>query len=175
MMAKILTAFFSMTGETYANGHIIDLEKGYTQIAAEYIHEIVGGDLFHIEQIRECSSDHMKMINEAKEEIENNERPSLKACPESLSAYDTIILAYPNWWNTLPMPVVTFLTTYNFSGKTIIPFNTSGGGGFGRSIDAIRTYASGAVVKGGMTVPGTQVESSKAKIQQWAQEQMELF
>ena len=170
-MANILTAFFSMTGETYANGKIINLEKGYTHIAAEYIQQAIGGDLFHIEQVRTYSADHMKMIQEAKEELESDARPELKQYPESLDKYGTVILAFPNWWNTLPMPVVTFLTKYDFSGKKIIPFNTSGGGGFGRSVADIKKYAPGAEVTDGMTVPGTKVEASKAQIQEWASAQ----
>ena len=69
-MAKVLTAFFSMTGETYANGGVVNLDKGYTQIAAEYINDAIGGDLFHIEQVREYSSDHFQMIEEAKAECQ---------------------------------------------------------------------------------------------------------
>ena len=170
-MANVLTAFFSMTGETYANGGIVNLDKGYTQIAAEYINEAIGGDLFHIEQVREYSPDHFQMIEEAKAELQADARPELKSFPESIVDYDTVILAFPNWWNTLPMPVVTFLTSLDFTGKKIIPFNTSGGGGFGNSIAVIRKYASGATVIDGMTVPGTQVEASKAKIQEWAKSQ----
>ena len=167
-MANVLTAFFSMTGETYANGSVVNLDKGFTHIAAVYIQEAVGGDLFHIEQVRGYSADHFKMIEEAKEELQSDARPELKQYLENIDHYDTIILAFPNWWNTLPMPVVTFLTKYDLTGKMIIPFNTSGGGGFGKSINAIKKYASGAVVKDGLTVPGTQVESSKTRIQEWA-------
>lgn len=171
-MANILIAFFSMTGETYAGGGVVNLDKGYTHIAAEYIQEAIGGDLFHIEQVREYSSDHFKMIDEAKAELQGDERPELKAYLEGIEKYDTIILAFPNWWNTLPMPVVTFMTRYDFSGMTIIPFNTSGGGGFGNSIAAIRKYAPGAKVTDGLTVPGTQVEANKARIQEWAKAQI---
>lgn len=170
-MANVLTAFFSMTGETYANGSVVNLDKGFTHIAAEYIQEAVGGDLFHIEQVREYSADHFKMIEEAKEELQSDARPELKQYPENIDQYSIIILAFPNWWNTLPMPVVTFLTKYDLTGKTIIPFNTSGGGGFGKSINAIKKYAPGALVKDGLTVPGTQVESSKIRIQEWAKAQ----
>lgn len=170
-MAKLLTAFFSMSGETYASGKIIDLDKGYTQLAAEYIQEAIGGDLFRIEQVRTYSADHMKMIYEAKEELDSDARPELKQYPDGIEEYDTVILAFPNWWNTLPMPVVTFLTRYDFSGKKIIPFNTSGGGGFGRSVADIKKYAPGAEVAEGMTVPGTKVEASKTQIQDWAKAQ----
>lgn len=137
-MSNVLTAFFSMTGETYADGGVVNLQKGFTHLAAEYIQEAIGGDLFHIEQVREYSADHFKMIDEAKEELQGDERPELKAYPESIEGYDKVVLAYPNWWNTLPMPVVTFMTHFDFTGKRIIAFNTSGGGGFGNSVKQSR-------------------------------------
>ena len=127
---------------------------------------------YDIEQVRTYSADHMKMIYEAKEELDSDARPELKQYPDGIEEYDTVILAFPNWWNTLPMPVVTFLTRYDFSGKKIIPFNTSGGGGFGRSVADIKKYAPGAEVAEGMTVPGTKVEASKTQIQDWAKAQV---
>ena len=54
-----------------------------------------------------------------------------------MSQYDTILLGYPNWWASIPMPVATFLEEYDFSGKTIIPFCSHGGGRFGQSLTAI--------------------------------------
>lgn len=173
-MANILTAFFSLSGETYADGATINLEKGFTHTASEYIQEAAGGDLFHIEQVREYSSDHFEMIEEAKSELQADERPELKSFIDDISSYDTVFLGYPNWWNTLPMPVVTFLTHYDWSGKKIIPFCTSGGGGFGKSVDAIRKYCPGADVTEGLTIPGTQVETSKQKIKDWAAKQIKV-
>ena len=109
---KILTVFFSMKGETIAPGmKVVDLEKGHTNVAAEYIQQAVGGDLFEIETVKTYIADHMKMIYEAKEELEKGVRPELKAYPDNFDDYDTVFLGYPNWWNTLPMPVVSFLAT----------------------------------------------------------------
>lgn len=167
-MAKILTAFFSMSGETYADGGVINLEKGFTHMAAEFIQEAVGGDMFRIEQVRVYSTDHFKMIQEAKEELNSDARPELKRDLDSLEDYDTVFLGFPNWWNTLPMPVVTFLTRHDFTGKRIIPFNTNGGGGFGKSLNAIEKYAGGAQIAEGLTVHGTRVEDSEMTIKQWA-------
>ena len=167
-MSNILIAYFSMSGETYADGTIVNLDKGFTNIAADYIHDAIGGEMFHIEQVREYSQDHFQMIEEAKRELRDHETPELKAYIGSIADFDTIVLMYPNWWNTLPMPVVTFLTKYDLSGKRIIPFNTSGGGGFGKSIEAIKQYAPKAEVADGLTVVGTKVTNSKKLIQEWA-------
>ena len=171
-MAKILIAFFSMTGETHADGEIIKLEKGFTQMAAEYVHEAVGGDLFHIRRIRKYSEDHDTMLNEAKAEIQNKETPKLKEYLDSIEKYDIIFLAYPNWWYSLPGPVATFLTHYNFRGKKIIPLNTSGGGGFADSYDEIEMLARGAQIARGMTIPGAKVERKEQEIKDWAKAQV---
>lgn len=168
-MAKILTAFFSMTGETWADGGIVNLDKGFTQIAAETVQEAVGGDLFRIEQTRTYAKDHFEMIAEAKVEWQNNERPKLKAFCDNLADYDTVFLGFPNWFGTLPNPVLTFLEHDDWTGKRIIPFVTSGGGGFKHALDALAKSVGGADIDpNGLELLGTQVEASKDKIAAWA-------
>lgn len=173
-MAKVITVFFSMTGQTWAgNGGVIDLKKGFTNIAAEYIQEAVGGDLFQIEQVRQYSKDHFTMINEAKEEFQNHERPALKAFCENLDDYDTVFLGFPNWWGTVPMPVLTFLEHYDWSGKRIIPFVTSGGSGFANALKDIAASAKGAIIDpDGLAIQGVKVSESKDLIQKWALERL---
>lgn len=166
---KILTVYFSMKGETITpDMKIVNLKKGHTAAAAEFINEAVGGDLFEIETEKTYLKDHMKMIYEAKEEIDNDVHVELKAYPESINAYDVIFLGYPNWWATLPMPVVTFLEHFDWSGKRIIPFNTSEGSGAGRSLQKIRTLCRGAEIDSVYELRGSQVDSKKTEIQTWA-------
>ena len=95
---SILTVFFSMKGETItANMTVENLSKGHTAVAAEYINEAVGGDMFEIETVKTYIADHMQMIYEAKDELQQGIRPELKRYPDSLDVYDTIFLGYPNW------------------------------------------------------------------------------
>lgn len=169
----ILTAFFSMTGQTYADGGVIDLDKGFTNMAAEYIQEAVGGDLYRIEQARSYSPNHFDMIREAKIEYRNKERPPLKGFLDSIDGYDTVFLCYPNWWGTVPMPLLTFVEHYDWTGKRIVPFVTSAGTGFGRSLRDVQTSAKDATIDPeGLAVLGTKVESSKARIQEWARKRI---
>lgn len=166
-----------MTGQTWADGGIVDLKKGFTNIAAEYIQQTAGGDLFHIEQTRIYSKDHFKMIEEAKEEWQKGARPELKSFldEEKFSGYDTVFLGFPNWWGTVPMPVLTFLEHYDWSGKKIIPFVTSGGSGFAKSLNDIKKSAKGAeILSNGLSVIGTQVEKSKTRIQEWAKKAVSI-
>ena len=168
-MTKILTVFYSLKGETIAPGmKIVNLKKGHTAVAAEFIQKEVGSDLFELETVKTYIADHMKMIYEAKEELEKGIRPELKSYP-NIDKYDIIFLGFPNWWDTLPMPVAGFLEHYDWSGKRIIPFVTSGGGGFGKSIEDLKKICVGAIVEeNGGAFLGHEVETSEEKISVWA-------
>ena len=170
-MAKILTVYYSLAGETIAPSmKIVNLEKGHTAVAAEYIQKAVGGDIFEIETVKTYIEDHMKMIYEAKEELEKGIRPELKGFAD-ISSYDTIFIGFPNWWNTMPMPVFTFLEHYDWNGKRIIPFVTSGGGGFGNSIDDMKKTCKGAEIsENGGEFLGHKVEESEDEISAWAKD-----
>lgn len=169
-----LTVYFSMKGETIAPGmKIVNLEKGHTAVAAEAIHHAVGGDIFEIETIKSYIKDHMKMIYEAKDEIEQGIRPELKSYPDSMDGYDTVFLCYPNWWNTLPMPVLGFIEHFEWSGKRIIPVNTSEGSGAGRSVVRIREVCKGATVDEAYELKGSEVDNKIAEIENWAKNKLQ--
>ena len=169
-MAKILTVYYSLKGQTIAPGmKIVVLEKGHTAVAAEFVQKAVCGDLFEIETVKTYIEDHMKMIYEAKEELEKGVRPELKAFPE-LDKYDTIFIGYPNWWDTMPMPVVTFLEHFDWNGKRIIPFCTSGGGGLGKSVEDMKAICTGAEISDGGHWPGHEVSNSEQVISTWAKQ-----
>ena len=72
--------------------------------------------------------------------------------PESIDEYDVILLGYPNWWASIPMPIASFLEYYDFTGKTIIPFCSHGGGRFGQSLTAIAKLAPNSVMGEGLSV-----------------------
>ena len=170
---SILIAFFSMKGETMdLNMNVINLEKGYTAAAAEFIQEAVGGDLFEIERLEPYPKTHEKITEEAKNEQENDIHPEIKKYPENIDKYDTIFLCYPNWWGILPMPVVTFLEHFEWKGKTIIPFNTSDGSGAGGTRQQICHLCIGADVKKVFETRGYEVNQNKDKIRHWAVSQM---
>ena len=167
-MSKILTVFYSLKGETIAPGmKIVNLEKGHTAVAAEFVRKAVGGDIFEIETVKTYLEDHMKMIYEAKEELEKGIYPELKNYP-SIDEYDTIFLGYPNWWNTIPTPMFNFLGHYDWNGKKIIPFVTSGGSGLGNSVEDIKRLCVGAEVLTGGQFLGHEVETSEQEISNWA-------
>ena len=110
----------------------------------------------------------MKTIQEAKDELEAEIRVEIKGVPDNWESYDTIYLGYPNWWETLPMPVVTFLEQLDWTGKRIIPFCTNEGSGLGKSETAIRSICKGAVVTNGVSFRGHKVKKSEKQITEWA-------
>jgi flavodoxin len=120
---KILIAYFSWGGNT----------RGI----AQQIHQKTGGDIFEIECVTPYSRNYNTCLEEAQRDQRQQARPPLKTHVANMAQYDTIILGYPNWWASIPMPIASFLEEYNLDGKTIIPFCSHGGGRFGQSLTAI--------------------------------------
>jgi flavodoxin len=167
MENKILIAYFSREGNNYVSGNIVNLPVGNTETVAKMIVELTGGDLFKIEPVNPYSKDYTACTKEAQQEQRTNVRPGLKAMPGSISGYDTVILGYPNWWGTMPMPVWTFLEQYDFSGMTILPVCTHEGSGLGKSEADILKLCPGANVKKGLAIQGGSVEKADNMIADW--------
>ena len=89
---------------------------------------------------------------EAQEDQHRQARPELSDHVQNMDEYDIILLGYPNWWASIPMPIASFLEEYDFSGKTIIPFCSHGGGRFGQSLTAIAKLAPDAALGEGLSV-----------------------
>lgn len=162
-----LIAYFSRKNENYVNGTIRNLKTGNTEIAACMIQKFIVGDLFKIEPIQEYSKDYNECIAQAQADQRRDARPELKRYPENMDTYDTIYLGFPNYWNTMPMAVFTFLEHFDFSGKTIRPFCTHEGSGMGVSEKDIRQICPGANVEKGLAIHGGSVTSAKSEILAW--------
>ena len=158
-----LVAYFSLSGQTYTPDGIVSLEKGNTQVFAEQIGELTGAPLFRIERADPYPDDFEAVCAIADEELKTGARPALKADID-VDAYDTIYLGWPCWSGTMPMCVLTFLEAHDFSGKTIIPFTTHGGSGFGNSLEDLRKACPDARIADGMELPGHLVRESGRQI-----------
>ena len=144
-MAKTLIAFFSRRGENWVDGGVRFLPKGNNEVIVEKIKsQLPEADVFRIETVKKYSDDYMVCIEEAKQELRAKARPELTAKVENMDQYDTIILGYPNWWGVPPMAVFTFLESYDFSGKKIVPFCSHEGSGLGGSIRQIKMAVPGS-------------------------------
>ena len=158
-------AYFSQPGETYVNGSIEVREKGNTQVVAERLAALQEMELFHIRKAGDYPRTYRGMVEIAKVEWKEDARPELDAQVEGMEQYDTIILGYPNWCNTMPKPVFTFLESYDFSGKKIIPFCTNEGSGLGQSAEDIRQLCPEAHVTDGTSIHGAEAAEVTGELQ----------
>ena len=166
-MAKTLIAFFSRADENYFGGAMRYVKVGNTEIVCGLMKDMIEADSFKIEMKDPYSPVYMTCIEEAKKDLRNNARPELVSMPESLDGYDTLILAYPNYWGTMPMAVVTFLESFDLSGKRILPLCTNEGSGMGRSEQDIKKYAPGAKVEPGLSITGSRASDSAGSVRAW--------
>ncbi len=164
---KTLIAFFSRADENYFAGEMHYVNVGNTEIVCRLIKEMIPADTFKIEMKRPYSPEYMTCIEEAKKDLQEKARPELAAYPDSIDGYDTVILAYPNYWGTIPMAVATFLEKYDFTGKTILPLCTNEGSGMGSSEEDIRAACPGSEVARGLPLNGSRVKDSSASIRKW--------
>jgi len=164
---KILIAYYSRAGNNYFGSGIVDLPVGNTEVAMREIARLTGGDLFKIEPVKKYSSDYTVCTEEAKRDLRANLRPELVNNLPAIDAYEVILLGYPNYWGTMPMPVWTFLESHDFSGKTILPLCTHEGSGLGCSENDIQKLCPTAKLLPGLAVRGSTVKNSVGEIEAW--------
>lgn len=165
--SKSLIAYFSRKGNNYVAGSIVNLPVGNTEIIAKKIQEFTGSDIFEIKTVKSYSEDYTETTNVAQEEKRKNARPQLTEKVDNMDSYDVIFLGYPNWWGTMPMAVFTFLESYDFSGKTIIPFCTHEGSGMGSSERDIKKLCPNAKVLPGLAIRGGSVDRANKDVANW--------
>jgi flavodoxin len=164
---ECLIAYFSRKGLNYASGRIVDFNVGNTEVVANMIQRMTGGDMFHIESVTAYPKDYTEATEVAKNELRAKARPKLTRQAENMAVYNVIFLGYPNWWGTMPMPVFTFLESYDFSGKTIVPFCTHEGSGMGHSEKDIAKACPKATVLKGIAIHGTNASSAGSDVSYW--------
>ena len=164
---KTLIAYYSRRGQNYSGGKMVNLSVGNTERVAKKIKSIIGVDLFEINTIKPYPLDYNETTEIAKTELRKNARPELSKTVQNMNEYDVLYLGYPNWWNTFPMVVFTFLESYDFSGKTIIPFCTHEGSGLGSSERDIKKLCPDANVLPGIAIRGSAVANADNVIQSW--------
>ena len=164
---KTLIAYFSRADENYFAGAMRYVKVGNTEVVVGKIKELIDADVFKIEMKKPYSPVYMTCIEEAKADLRAKARPELVSMPESIDEYDTVILAYPNYWGTVPMAVFTFLDAFDFTGKTILPLCTNEGSGMGASERDISKACPGAKVAKGLPVTGSNAQSAKPQVEKW--------
>ena len=166
-MAKTLIAYFSRADENYFGGAMRYVKVGNTEIVVNLMKDLIEADTFKIEMKEPYSPVYMTCIEEAKKDLCSKARPGLASYPDGIDGYDAVILAYPNYWGTIPMAVATFLERYDFTGKAILPLCTNEGSGMGGSERTIKQCAPGAEVKKGLPITGSRAADSTADVKRW--------
>ena len=153
---KILVAYFSRTG--------------HSREIADQIHKSVGGDVFEIQVVEPYPEDYEAVKKRAMQEQTSGYKPALKTRINNIGSYDLVFLGYPIWWGTIPAPIRTFLSEYDFSGKTIVPFCTHQGSGLGRSVADISRLCPRSALLDGIAIWGRDAITAQDKISDWVRD-----
>ena len=141
---------------------------GRIRAVADWIAEGTDGELFSIRTETVYPTDGGELIDYADQEQAENARPILTSHIDDLDQYDTIFIGYPNWWYDMPMALYSFFDEYDFSGKTIVPFNVHNGSRFSGTIQTIQELEPDAVViEDGFTVSERDVADAAGDVADW--------
>lgn len=162
-----LIVYFSRVGNTDFSANVdavssaslrrnreAELVGNSEQIALSLQHYL-GGELYRIEGVNKYPEDYDETVNQARAELSGNARPELDNHIENMERYDRIVLVYPIWWGTMPMPVFSFLEEYDLADKEIIPIATHKGSFLGSSVRDIHSLVPEANIRMGIPVSGS--------------------
>lgn len=156
-MAKILVSYFSASGVTAK--------------VASNLANAIRADLYEIApEVPYTNADLNWMDKKSRSTVEmedRSSRPAIGTKVENMEQYDTVFVGFPIWWYREPSIIDTFMESYDFSGKTVVPFATSGGSGLGDSYKNMQALAPSAVVKDGKKFSGS---ASEAILKEWAKQ-----
>ena len=164
--SNILVSYFSLAGEQYEVGVI---EKGNTEIVAEMIVDATGADTFKIESTEEYPTTYDGLLDISRQE--EDDPPEIAGTVDNMDDYNTIFIGYPIWWGDTPTIIKVFLQSYDFSGKTIIPFCTHGGSGLAGTDRTIGELCPDSTIGEGLAIRGSTVQndrdSAKESVTKW--------
>ena len=155
-MNKILVAYFSASGETAK--------------LAKTVAEVTGGDLFEIQpEVAYTAADLNWNDKHSRSTVEMNDvksRPAIVNRVEDMAQYDIVFVGFPIWWYQAPRIIETFLGSYDFSGKAVIPFATSGGSGMGKTAEILKVACPGSKIDSGKRLSSRE---STASVREWVE------
>ena len=178
---RVLTVYFSRVGNTdfppdvdAVSGASVMKDGteliGNAEMIACMVQDAAGGDIFAIRTEKTYPADYGETVKEAGGELERREYPALREPFPRPEDYDVIVFVYPLWWDTLPMPAAGFLKQWDLSGKTVVPVVTHGGGGAGKSLEALREATRGDVLENALDIYSSDIPASRQKIADWLTE-----
>lgn len=160
--SKSIVVYYSRTGDNYSVGNI---EVGNTAKIALEIVKQTGADRFEIVPEKAYPAVYKACTEVAQEEKNANARPKIATTIEDFAQYDTVYLGYPIWWGDMPMVVYTFIESYDFDNKTVIPFNTHEGSGQAGTWGNLRKALPKATVKDGLVMTGSTAQNDPDEVE----------
>lgn len=145
-------------------------QSGNTEAVARAIGEQTGAELWALRPQKPYTDDYDALLEIASSEQQNGARPAIATPLPDLGSYDVIYVGYPIWWGDMPMILYTFFEGGDFSGKTVVPFCTSGGSGLSGTVETIEQLAAGADVKQGLHVGSAAAADATGAVNSWLSE-----
>jgi len=166
---NVLLAYFSRAGENYSYGERIDLEVGTTEVLAGMISSLIGCDVYRIEPVDRYPDDYEETVARNVREQDADARPAIANSLDSIVRYDVVLLGSPIWNVRAPMIMSTFAESFDFTGKTIVPFTTHAMSGLGTTVRDYAASCPGATIGEGLAVRGEEVREAGAAVESWLQ------
>lgn len=175
---SVLVVYFSRVGNSAFTGPVDasssasivldgDRALGNVGVMAEHIAQMTGGDLVLIETVDKYPASYDETLDVAADQLDEGYRPALNTTLDNLDQYDTVFLGYPNWWGDLPMAVYAFLEENPLSGKTVIPFASSGSSGFSGTQRTLARLLPDCTLLEGLHLAGSRVTGGLDQIDSW--------
>ena len=163
---KSLIIYFSRADENYYGGEMKYVDKGNTEVVAEYIKDITGADIFKVEPLNPYPANYEECINEAKVRTKEHKAPIKENIPD-ISTYEVIYIGSPIYWGGMPEELFTALKGYNYNGKIIKPFVTHEGSGLSSIPNQLKDLCIGAEIQEGLAIVGSDANNSKSLVEKW--------
>ena len=163
---KSLIIYFSRADENYFGGEIKYINKGNTEVIAEYIRDLVGADIFKVEPLNSYPAKYMDAIEEAKTRTREHNAPIKESIPD-ISSYKVIYVGSPIYWGGMPEELFTALKGHDYNSKIIRPFTTHEGSGLSNVPRQLNEICTGGKVLDGLAILGSEVNNSKSKVEEW--------
>ena len=161
-----LIIYFSRSDENYFDGEMRYIDKGNTEVIAEYIKDITGADMFKVEPLNAYPKKYMECIEEAKIRTASHNAP-IKDKITDISSYEVIYIGSPIYWGGMPEELFTALKDLDFTGKIIRPFTTHEGSGLSSVTSQLKEICIGAEILDGLAIKGSDVNNSKKIVEDW--------
>lgn len=134
---------------------------------ADEITRVTHGDEVELKTVEPYPANYDRTVDQAQDEQTRNARPKLVEPLPDVAQYQTVFLGYPIWWSDIPMPVRTFMDAADLNGKTVIPFSTNEGSGWGNSLETLKKQYPKADFKKGFEIEGKQAAGANGQVDSW--------